>query len=154
MPLKKNKTVSKSWWNFTGNGETFEARNPDQLSHLYFPLCNTAGLLSGITPTLQGDIKIDQNHFLTLPVSAEDLHNVRSARQFWVYVEGRGPWSATAAKSKESTSLRAGALWQSVTRRNKVLGLEAVITNFVPAASDQVEIMQVTLTNTGAKPLA
>ena len=56
-----------------------------------------AGLLSAITPILHGDIKTGQNEFLTLPVSAEDLHNTRSARNFWVYVEGKGPWSATGS---------------------------------------------------------
>src|SRR6266404_4041642 len=129
--MKKSKaSVPKSWWNFTGSGEEFEARDPDQTSRLYFPLCNEAGLLSAITPTLNGDIKIGQNEFLTLPVSEQDLHNTRSARQFWVYVEGRGPWSATAAKPKESSRLVAGALWHRVTRENRALGLRSVITNF------------------------
>ena len=104
---KKSKTIpSKRWWNFTGEDEAFEAANPDRISRLYFPLANESGLLSAITPTLNGDIKSGQNHFLTVPVSEQDLHNTRSARQFWVYVEGRGPWSATAAKPKESSLSR------------------------------------------------
>src|SRR5471032_2255275 len=119
---------SQPWWCFTGDGEVFEARNPDQVSRLYFPLCNEAGLLSAITPTLHGDIKTGQNHFLTLPLSEQDLHNTRSSRQFWIYVEGRGPWSATAAKPKESCTLEAGALWHKLTRENKTLGLKAVMT--------------------------
>src|SRR5579871_5876727 len=153
--MKKSKTGGpKPWWNFTGAGEVFEAQNPDQISRLYFPLGNEAGLLSAITPTLNGDIKTDQNHFLTLPVSEQDLHNTRSARQFWVYVAGRGPWSATAAKPKESCHLEAGALWHKLIRENKSLGLKAVITNFIPAGDERVEIMRVELTNTGRKPLA
>ncbi len=153
--MKKVKVSGpKPWWNFTGADEVFEAQNPDQISRLYFPLCNEAGLLSAITPTLNGDIKTDQNHFLTLPVSEQDLHNTRSARQFWVYVAGRGPWSATAAKPKESCDLEAGALWHKLTRENRALGLRAVITNFVPMGQERVEIMRVELTNTGRKPLA
>ena len=153
--MKKGKLNSaKPWWNFSGTGEAFEARDPDQISRLYFPLCNEAGLLSAITPTLHGDIKTGQNHFLTLPVSEQDLHNTHSARQFWVYVEGRGPWSATAAKSKESSALEAGALWHKLTRENKTLGLKAVVTNFIPAGPEQVEIMRVELSNTGKKSLA
>src|SRR5438094_5546124 len=110
--MKKAKAgTPPRWWNFTGQDEVFEAANPDQISRLYFPLCNEAGCLSSITPTLNGDIKAGQNQFLTLPVSEQDLHNTRSARQFWVYVEGRGAWSATAAKPKESSRLQAGALW-------------------------------------------
>ncbi len=153
--MKKAKANSpKRWWNFTGSGEEFEAREPDDISRLYFPLCNEAGLLSAITPTLHGDTKAGQNQFLTLPVSEQDLHNTRSSRQFWVYVEGRGPWSATSAKPKESCRLEAGALWHKVTRENRTLGLTAVITNFVPAGEEQVEIMRVELTNTGRRPLA
>src|ERR1019366_6865186 len=104
--MKKTKTTgSKPWWTFTGEGEGFEATNPDRISRLYFPLCNEGGLLSAITPTLHGDIKTGQNHFLALPVSEQDLHNTRSSRQFWVYVAGKGPWSAASAKPKESSVL-------------------------------------------------
>jgi len=39
-----------------------------------------------------------------------------------------------------------------ITRVHRGLGLRAEILNFVPAAEDTVEIMQVTLTNTGPKP--
>src|SRR4029077_9594427 len=85
------------WWNFKGESESFEAKDPDRLSRLYFPLCNEAGLLSAITPRLNGDIKTDQNHFLTLPLSTEDLHNTRSGRNFWVYMEGKEPWSAVGS---------------------------------------------------------
>jgi len=153
--MKKSKTSgNKPWWAFTGEGEAFEARNPDQISRLYFPLCNEAGLLSAITPTLHGDIKTGQNHFLTLPVSEQDLHNTRSSRHFWVYVEGKGPWSATLAKPKESCVLEAGALWHKVTRENRSIGLRSVITSFVPAGLESVEIMRVDLINIGRKPLA
>src|SRR5262245_28288239 len=142
--MKKAKTTApKPWWNFSGDGEIFEAREPDRINRLYFPLCNEAGLLSAITPTLHGDIKTDQNHFLTLPVSEQDLHNTRSARQFWLYVEGKGPWSATHAKPKEPCQLEAGALWHKLTRENRTLGLKAVITNFIPAGEEPMEIMRV-----------
>ena len=166
MSPKKTKTPAKTaWWNFTGESEVFEARNPDQFSRLYFPLCNEAGLLSAITPTLNGDIKTGQNTFVTLPVSEQDLHNTRSARNFWVYVEGKGPWSATgssagavlqraAGRSTETSHLEAGALWHRLTRENKTFGLRAVTTSFVPAGPEQVEIMRVELTNTSRRPLS
>lgn len=154
-----------SWWNFTGDNEVFEARQPDAISRLYFPLCNDAGLLSSITPILHGDIKAGQNQFLTLPVSAEDLHNARSSRNFWVYVEGKGPWSAAGAsaqaslgragvKPAEPCHLEAGALWHRITRENRALGLRAAITSFIPASRDLVEIMRVEITNTGRRPLS
>ena len=83
--MAKPSKNTASWWRFTGADEVFEAREPDRISRLYFPLCNEARLLSSITPILHGDIKTDQNHFLTLPVSTEDLHNTRSSRNFWIY---------------------------------------------------------------------
>jgi cellobiose phosphorylase len=166
MAAKKPKTPAKtSWWNFTGENEAFEARNPDQISRLYFPLCNEAGLLSAVTPTLQGDIKTGQNAFVTLPESEQDLHNTRSSRNFWVYVEGKGPWSATGSSAAavlqrasvrpaETTHLEAGALWHRITRVNKAFGLRSVTTSFIPAGPEQVEIMRVELTNTGRRPLS
>jgi len=155
-------------WHFTGADGTFRLDTPHRTSYLYFPLVNEAGMMSAVTPTLHGDCKTGQNSFLTLPVSMEDLHNTRSARNFWVNIAGHGPWSATgnsapqaaqtfAADSDETVSLEAGLLWHKVTRRNARLGLVAEVMNFVPAGDpspgDQVELMQVTLTNIGSAPL-
>ena len=151
-------------WRFIGDDGTFRLDAPHKTNYLYFPLVNEAGMMSAVTPTLHGDTKTGQNTFLTLPVSVEDLHNTRSARNFWVYVDGFGPWSATgnsapqvaetfAADSPETVTLEAGLLWHKVTRRNARLGLAAEIINFVPAGDDQVELMQVTLTNIGSAPL-
>lgn len=142
---------AKSWWSFTGDGEVFEARNPDRISRLYFPLCNEAGLLSAITPTLHGDIKTGQNSFVTLPVSVEDLHNTRSNRQFWICTEKQGPWGVASAA--EDTRLSAGALWHRIERTNRRMNLKADILNFIPAGPETVEIMQVTVTNTGRAPV-
>jgi cellobiose phosphorylase len=162
----KRKTEAKadSLWQFTGDDETFVASNPDHLSRMYFPLCNEAGILSAITPTLHGDIKRDQNHFLTLPLSVEDLHNTRSARNFWLYVDGKEPWSAAGSSasaqlgrfkkaSPGGAQVEAGALWHRVTRENRALGLRAEILNFAPATKDLVEIMQVRITNLSKRPL-
>ncbi len=160
----KKEAVSreKTGWEFTGEAENFQMDSPDQISRLYFPLCNDAGLLSAITPRLAGDIKTGLNTFLTLPVSTEDLHAARVNRNFWVLIDGRDPWSAAGesvassglrAQKKESCRVEAGVLWHRVVRENKPLGLRAGITNFVPAGEHTVEIMQVELTNTGRKPV-
>jgi cellobiose phosphorylase len=160
--MKSSKSKDLSWWKFIGRDEAFEARNPDQISRLYFPLCNEAGLLSAVTPRLHGDIKTGQNHFLTLPLSVEDLHNTRSARNFWVLMDGKEPWSATgnsaAAERERITSpekckIQAGALWHRMRRENRKAGLSADVLNFVPVGSDLVEVMQITLTNTGRRPV-
>jgi len=151
-------------WRFIDDDGTFCLDAPHRTSYLYFPLVNEAGMMSAVTPTLHGNTKTGQNTFLTLPVSVEDLHNSRSARNFWVHIAGHGPWSATGNSARqlaarltdadETVLLEAGLLWHKVTREHRGAGLRAEVTNIVPAGPDQVELMQVTLTNTGAVPLS
>ncbi|MBN1669337.1 MAG: cellobiose phosphorylase, partial [Anaerolineales bacterium] len=151
-------------WQFIDAEGTFRLKDPHLNSYLYFPLVNEAGLMSAITPTLNGDIKTGQNSFLTLPVSMEDLHNTRSARNFWVQVTGFPAWSITGnsaaqlaqqftADNPEEATLEAGFLWHRLTRTNRELGLQAQITNFVPDTQDQVELMQVSLSNLSDQPV-
>ncbi len=144
-------------WEFTDEDASFFLHNAHRTSSLYFPLGNEAGIFSAVTPTLHGDIKADHNSFLTPPVSVESLHDSRSARNFWIKVNGVDPWSATGNSAKqvaahftdadEETTLAAGFLWQRVTRKNNQLGLQAEVTSFVPASPDRVELMKVSLSN-------
>jgi cellobiose phosphorylase len=151
-------------WHFKDEDGTFVMENPHKTSYLYFPLANEAGMMSSITPNLHGDIKTSQNTFLMAPVSTEDLHNSKSARNFWVFIEGYGAWSATGNSPKqeadkfeengeETVRLEAGFLYHKTTRDSKVLGLSAEIINFVPVNEDKVELMKVTLRNEGDKAL-
>ena len=75
--------------NYLDKKGTFTLDDPDLTSYMYFPLANEAGMMSSITPDLNGDIKLDQNTFLLEPVSSENLHNNKSSRNFWVYVKER-----------------------------------------------------------------
>ncbi len=151
-------------WVFTDEQGTFRLENPQDTSYLYFPLVNEAGMMSAVAPGLQGDAKTGQNTFLLPPVSVEDLHLSRAGRNFWVAVEGRAPWScagesaaqvaARHTAAADRVTLRAGLLWHEVTRENEAAGLRACITSFVPAdAPHTVELMRVTVTNTGAQPI-
>ncbi|MDF2924008.1 MAG: cellobiose phosphorylase [Paenibacillaceae bacterium] len=150
-------------WGFDEVNGSFTLREPQESNYLYFPLVNEAGMMSSITPNLHGDVKSSHHHFLTPPVSVEDLHNSRASRNFWVYVEGKGVWSAAGNSAvqnarrfgpdREETVLQAGFLWHRVTRTNSGMGLQAEITSFVPVTQDKVELMQVTLTNIGSEPL-
>jgi hypothetical protein len=107
---------------------------------------------------------------MTLPVSADDLHISRAARNFWVNVAGYGAWSATGhsarqiaqnfvTKDAEQVELHAGFLWHQVVRSNPALGLRAKIRSIVPPDASPmpgaglVELMQVVLTNVGQDPL-
>ncbi len=148
-------------WEFINDKGDFRLENPDDSSYLYFPLVNEAGLMSCVTPTLHGDIKTGQNSFLTRPVSVEDLHETRSGRNFWLAFPDEGSWSATGNSAAQTTNrysagaervtLEAGLLWHTLTRENLQLGLRATIMNFVPATNHQVELMRVTITNTGSQ---
>jgi len=149
-------------WTFVDDQGTFELVNPGGHSYLYFPLVNPAGMMSSITPTLNGDAKLNQDTFLLLPVSVEDLHNTRSGRNFWVRINGE-PWSVTGNSARQisqdalshnkTTSLQAGFLWHAVHRGHPQSGLKASVVNFVPVGEDAVELMQVTLSNQGNEPL-
>ncbi len=151
-------------WHFLNEEGTFQLINPHQSNYLYFPLVNEAGMMSAVTPTLKGDSKSGLNSFLTLPVSVEDLHDTRSGRNFWVVINDKSPWSATGNSApqiadqfstdpQDEVTLEAGFLWHKITRSNRPLGLEAEITNFVPANTDLVELMQVKLKNLSTQPL-
>ncbi len=147
-------------WKFNGSNGEFSLDNPAQNSYLYFPLVNEAGMMSAITPSLHGDIKTGQNTFAMEPVSAIDLHNTKSTRNFWFLIDDSEVWSATgksalqeanrfANDDAEDVTLEAGMLWHKITRENKDLGLQSEVTNFVPQTDDQVELMKVTIKNIG-----
>lgn len=150
---------------FQDNKGTFTLEQPEETGYLYFPIAAEGGLKSAVTPLLGGDAKTDQNHFLLQPVSAEDLHNNRSTRNFWCYVEGKGVWSATGASARqaadrsegkhEKSSLTAGLLWQKVRRENEEFGLASEILHFVPVSEEgnQTELLLIALENIGEEPL-
>lgn len=150
-------------WKFQGNEGEFRLEQPELNSYLYFPLVNEAGMMSAISPNLHGEITAGHNAFMLEPISAESLHNSKAARNFWIYLDGYGAWSAGGnsarqnaalfSDTKDKTYMEAGFLWHSVTRENEALGLKAETVNFVPITDDKIELMKVRLTNTGTAPL-
>lgn len=144
--------MNNTLWKFLDDTGTFVAKNPHRLSRLSFPLANEKGILSSISPTLHGDIKIDQHTFLTIPASTEDLHDSRYNRNFWVHINDREAWSAASGDVDESL-VEAGMLWHKSIRINKKIGLKAEFTNFVPVTNEPVEVMTVELTNISGKAL-
>ncbi len=140
---------------------TFRLENADNTSYLYFPLAAEEGIKSSITPYLGGDCKMDQNHFLLQPVSAEELHNNKSTRNFWCIMADGSCLSLTGVssesmskkftKEQEECVLEAGMLWHKISRKHKEAGLSSSIISFVPIADGQVEIMMVTITNDSDK---
>lgn len=151
-------------WQFIDKNGAFQLANPDLSSYLYFPLLNEGGMISVITPTAHGDAKTGQNSYLLQPVSVDDLHNTRLARNFWVRMDGKRVWSATGNSAeqttrrlfadKDSVVLTAGLLWQTVQRVDIESGLQAEVTSFVPASNQHhLELMRIRLQNTGQETL-
>jgi cellobiose phosphorylase len=157
------KQQPETGWNFVDEKGTFALPDADRTSYLYFPLINERGMVSVVTPTLHGDVKTGHDTFLTIPVSVEDLHLSRAARNVWVRVEGQEAWSATGNSAAqvarrftpdaEHVHLQAGFLWHRVVRTNPRLGLRAQITSFVPSNDDAIELMRVVLANVSSRPV-
>ncbi len=141
---------------------TFRLEKPENTSYLYFPVANEAGIMSSVTPFLGGDCKTSQNTFVLSPVSAEELHNNKSSRNFW-FLTSQGIWSATGMSAEthalrytdmeEESSIEAGVLWQKVSRKSRKYPLASEILSFAPLNEDQIEVMKVTVTNTGSQAM-
>jgi cellobiose phosphorylase len=150
-------------WSFNETDDgSFTMHQPHRTSGLYFPLMNRHGMKCSITPELKGDICADFQHYLTIPVVTEDLHRSNNSRNFWIYAEGYGAWSATGVSAEqaafqwdddEPAELQAGLGYFTLTRTNRELDLEATTTTFVPADDEYVEVLKVTLRNVGRKTL-
>lgn len=115
--------------------------------------------MSSVSPDLHGDIKSVNNAFLLSPASRIDLTNLRSSRNFWVYINPQKAWSATGVSKnlkqlqEDTFQLDAGLLWHKVTRENKNIGLEAEVFSFVPSSGEPLEVMQVKITNTSRRAI-
>ncbi len=146
-------------YEFIDNKGSFRLADPHRVSYLYFPLAGEQGLLSAITPTLGGDAKTGQNSFLLAPVSAENLHNDRSGRNFWLYSQRFGCWSAAGASAvqraeqNDKVTLEAGFLWHKVIRESAARGVRSEALTFIPPEGGAVELTCFTVTNTGSEPL-
>ncbi len=156
--MDKRKNISTKW-KYIDEVGTFEWENPHAINQLYFPLCNEAGMMSSVTPRLNGDAKTGQNSFLSLPVSIEDLHNNRSSRNFWVYNGNLGAYSITGNSAKQISErfteneksdmvVKGTFLAHTLTRKDSKAGIKSEIITFCPAAEDTVELMWVKITNT------
>lgn len=146
-------------YQFLDEKGTFTMKQPENTSYLYFPIAGEEGLKGAVTPSLGGDLKTDQNHFVLQPVSAEELHNNKSTRNFWCCMENGGSWSVTGVSAEaqsakftdgqEESTLTAGMMWHRITRASRKYQLEGTITSYVPAKKWNLEVMQVQIANKG-----
>lgn len=150
-------------YEFTDRFGSFRMTKPERSSYLYFPLAGDSGMKSCVTPLLGGDSKLDQNTFFLPPVSAEDLHNQRACRNFWCVLDGRSVWSAVGVSAEaellrdtpleEQTVLEAGLMWHQITRTSPKYNVRAKVTSFVPCDEVPMEVLSVSVCNTGAQSL-
>lgn len=146
---------------FVDEHGSFVIDRPENTSYLYFPLASETGMKSAVTPTMGGDAKTSQETFLLEPVSAENLHNNRSVRNFWLICEEGEAFSAAGASAwqeagrftpdQDGSRVTAGLMWHTLTRSCRRLGLETEITAFCPR-QENAEILLVKVRNTGPLP--
>lgn len=133
-------------YEFIDQKGTFKVKHPHKISYLYFPLTNKEGtLLSSITPYLSGDIKKDNERFLTLPTTVEDLNNnLLCRREFFLKINNEDIFRLS--EPTEDDILEAGILYHKMIKQLRALSIE--ITNFIPH-NREVEIMWIRIKNNG-----
>ena len=146
---------------FVDGDGSFTLSKPENVSYLYFPLASETGMKSSVTPNLGGDAKLDQETFLLEPVSAENLHNNRSVRNFWLAgPEGEvfsaagasaGQEAARFTSAQDDSAVTAGLMWHTLERDWQDMGLHTAVTTFCPRR-DRVEIMLVCVHNRSDQP--
>ena len=146
-----------SGYKFLDRMGTFKMESPENTGYLYFPVAGENGLKGAVTPTLGGDLKVNQNVFLMQPASVEDLMESKVSRNFWCIMEDGSFYSVAGASAKaesqrftkeqEKSSITAGFMWQTLNRELGDSGLTAEVTSFVPIADENAECMYVKLVN-------
>ncbi|MGE5308079.1 MAG: GH36-type glycosyl hydrolase domain-containing protein [Deltaproteobacteria bacterium] len=134
-------------YKFIDDHGTFVIDDPQRFP-LYFPLTDSRGsLLSSISPNLAGDIKSDNEHFLTVPASIEDVrNNLMCRREFFV----RAGKKLIRLSEPHKDRLEAGFLYQKLAK--KAAGLDIEVLNFIPH-DVPVEVMRVTIRNVSGRSI-
>ncbi len=140
-------------YSYHPDGMSFSSLENIKSRTIYFPLFSPKadGIKSSITPLLSGDIKIDKKHYITKPVSTEDLRT--DVRNFFVSIKGKGFISLAEDAKNSSAVVEAGPLWHVVRRTFTQPVMELNACNFVPATGEHCELMRVTMTNKGDEDL-
>lgn len=134
-------------YRFVDKKGTFIVENPQRYK-LYFPLTNREGtLLSSISPNLAGDIKKDNDHYLSAPTSIEDIRsNLLCRRDFFINIDGK----ILRLSYPYNDTLEAGLLYHKIIKKVGFLHIE--ILNFIPY-NLATEVMWIRVKNIGKKKL-
>jgi cellobiose phosphorylase len=134
-------------YKFIDDNGTFTIKNP-QKYNLYFPLTNRGGnLLSSISPNLAGDIKKDNEHFLTIPASIEDIRSSLLCRRDFFIKINKG---TIRLSQGQADMAEYGFLYQKIAKQTKEFSIEII--NFIPH-NLAAEIMWVKIINKSSKKL-
>lgn len=133
--------IDEMIYRFINDKASFVVKDPHRYN-LYFPLTDAkARLLSSISPNLSGDIKQDNEHFLTPPASVLDLkNNPLCCRDFFIR---SGNEVIRLSKAYDDT-LEAGILYHKISKKTGKFAVEAL--NFIPHDTG-VEVMRVRIRN-------
>jgi len=137
------------------NGQ-FYIKDIDELSGSYMPLCNPYGQKSSISPGMGGDMTIDQNHFLLVPSTAQDLDQSLFKRSMYFRVNKDYTWSTSGLTPhqvlhKDQVDMHGSFLMQKITRTNQDFTCE--IESFVPVGESYKELHKVSIKNTSLNDL-
>jgi len=135
-------------YRFIDNEGTFALSDTRAAQDLYLPLTNRDGtFLSSISPVLAGDIKRDNDTFLTPPATIGDLkNNLMCRREFFLNIDGK----IFRLSAYPNDAFCAGMLYQKITKRIRTLSVDII--NFVPF-DWAAEIMWIRIENRSQKPV-
>ena len=161
--MKKPAKLNALWHFIDAKTGTFVAPQAADISRLYFPLMNEYGMKCSITPELKGDIAASFSQYLTPATVTEELHRNVASRNFWVAPENHTPWSVSGnsvfqkaqrwTENRDQSAVEARPGVFKLRRKNADLAMQTEVTVFVPHANHFVELMKVSVKNTGDKAL-
>ena len=135
---------------------SFHVRHVTDLSYTYFPLCNIGGMKSSLAPNMGGDATINQNSFILLPSTVEDLSQSLLKRNVFFRIDDQLTWSITGQTPEQvlkpdEVDLYGDFLIHKIVRN--YAKFTAVIESFVPSDQGFQEMHKVSIKNTSDKPL-
>lgn len=142
--MKKNISLK-----YNDNNE-FVVTNAQGLDYDYFPLTNGYTIKSSINHNFNGDMKLDQNHFILSPVSELDLKNSLLGRNVYLNVNDEvynlnGSSPLDKIKNEEVT-IKGGFLYYEIERKHTLF--KTTTLTYSPFNNDNVEVTKLTITNT------
>ncbi|MFW5838729.1 MAG: GH36-type glycosyl hydrolase domain-containing protein [Bacillota bacterium] len=137
------------------NGQ-FHITDVTNLSYTYFPMCNGAAIKSSISPNLGGDATVDQNSFLLVPSTAEDLKHSLMKRHVFFRINDEFTWSTTGQTptqilTPDRVDLYGDFLVHKIVRHHA--HFTCIIESFVPTHHTYQELHKITIKNTQKRPL-